>query len=117
MSAQVKPLHHVTLEFSVWPPGEPEATGRREGRHRFLYGVQTWIPAVDHKLEGLVAGDMVEVSLEPEILGMIGVAVEAGCGHFARLAVRIREVRQAEPREVIKALAATVQCCDHCEGH
>ena len=117
MPAQVKPLHHVTLEFSLCPPEELKATGRREGRHRFLYGVQTWIPAVDHKLEGLFEGDMVEVSLAPEILEAIGVAVEAGCRHPARLAVRILEVREAEPREVIKALAAAVHCCDHCEGH
>jgi FKBP-type peptidyl-prolyl cis-trans isomerase (trigger factor) len=117
MSTQVKPFHHVTLEFSLCSPEEPIATGMTEGRHRFLYGVQTWIPAVDHKLEGLFEGDMVEVSLEPEILGAIDVPVEAACGHSARLAVRIIEVRKAEPREVIKALAAAVHCCDHCEGH
>ena len=117
MSTQLKPLHHVTLEFSLSLPEELKATGRREGRHRFLYGVQTWIPALDHRLEGLFEGDMVEVSLEPESLGAIGVAVEAGYEHPARLAVRILEVREAEPREVIKALAATVHCCDHCEGH
>jgi FKBP-type peptidyl-prolyl cis-trans isomerase (trigger factor) len=117
MSIQVKPLHHVTLEFSLFLPEELEATGRKGGRHRFLYGVQTWIPGVDHRLEGLFEGDMVEISLEPENLGAMGVAVEAGCGHPARLAVRIVEVRKAEPREVIKALAATVHCCDHCEGH
>jgi FKBP-type peptidyl-prolyl cis-trans isomerase 2 len=117
MSAQVKPFHHVTLEFSLCLPEELAAAGRREGRHRFLYGIQTWIPAVDQRLEGLVEGDTVEVSLEPEILGALGVAVEAGYGHRARLAVRIVEVRKAEPREVIKILAATVHCCDHCEGH
>jgi len=117
MSAQVKPLHHVTLEFSLCQPEELKATGKRQGRHRFLYGVQTWIPAVDHKLEGLFEGDTVEVSVEPETLGAIGVAVDAGRGHPARLAVRILEVRKAEPREVIKALAAAVHCCDHCEGH
>jgi len=117
MSTQLKPLHHVTLEFSLSLPEELKATGRREGRHRFLYGVQTWIPTVDHKLEGLFEGDMVEVALEPEVLAAIGVAAEAGCGHPATLAVRILEVRQAEPREVIKALAAAVHCCDHCEGH
>jgi FKBP-type peptidyl-prolyl cis-trans isomerase 2 len=117
MSAQVKPLHHVTVEFSLCLPAELKATGRRAGRHRFLYGVQTWIPAVDHRLEDLLEGDMVEVSVEPEVLRAIGVAVEAGYGHPARLAVRILEVRKAEPREVIKALAATVHCCDHCEGH
>jgi hypothetical protein len=117
MSAQVKPLHHVTLEFSLRPPEEAKTTGKKEGRHRFLYGVQTWIPAVDHKLEGLFEGDTVEVSLEPEVLEAIGVAVEAGCGHPGRLAVRILEVRKAEPREVIKALAAAVHCCDHCHGH
>jgi len=117
MPAQVKPLHHVTVEFSLCPREEPAATGIREGRHRFLYGVQTWIPAVDHKLEGLVEGDMVEFSLEPGALRAIGVAIEAGCAHPARLTVRILEVHKAEPREVIKALAATVHCCDHCEGH
>lgn len=117
MSAQVKPLHHVTVEFSLCPPEGLKETGRREGRHRFLYGVQTWIPCLDHKLEGLFEGDMVEVSLEPEILGAIDVPVEAACGHSARLAVRIIEVRKAEPREVIKALAAAVHCCDHCDGH
>jgi FKBP-type peptidyl-prolyl cis-trans isomerase 2 len=117
MCAQVKPLHHVTLEFSLSLPEELKATGRREGRHRFLYGVQTWIPAVDHRLEGLFEGDMIEVSLEPEILGAIGVAVEPGYGNPTRLAVRILEVQTADPREVIKALAAMVHCCDHCEGH
>jgi hypothetical protein len=117
MSAQVKPLHHVTLEFSLCPPEELGAKGRGERRHRFLYGVETWIPAVDQKLEGLSEGDLVEVSLQPEILGAIGVAIEPGCGHPARLAVRILEVRKAEPREVIKALAAAVHCCDHCKGH
>jgi hypothetical protein len=117
MSTQVKPLHHVTLEFSVCPPEEPEATGMREGRHRFLYGVETWIPAVDRELEGLFEGDLVEFSLAPAALGAIGLPFEAGCARPARLAVRILEVRKAEPREVIKALAAMVHCCDHCEGH
>ncbi|HVO84999.1 MAG TPA: hypothetical protein VMU60_11295 [Syntrophobacteria bacterium] len=117
MPAQVKPLHYVTLEFSLRPQEELQGTGRRASRHRFLYGVQTWIPAVDHKLEGLVEGDMVAVALEPEVLGALGVAAEAGWGHAATLTVRILEVRKAEPREVIKALAAAVHCCDHCEGH
>lgn len=117
MSPQVKPLHHVTLEFSLFLPEELKATGIREGRHRFLYGVQTWIPAVDHELEGLVEGDVVEFSLEPAALRTIGVAIEAGCERPARLAVKILEVQKAEPREVIRALAATVHCCDHCEGH
>jgi len=117
MSAQVKPLHHVTVEFSLSPLKEPAATGIREGRHRFLYGVQTWIPAVDHRLDGLFEGDIVEFSLEPAALRASGVAVEPECAHPARLVVRIVEVQKAEPREVVKALAATVHCCDHCEGH
>jgi hypothetical protein len=117
MSAPVKPFHYVALEFSLRLPQELAATGRREGRHRFLYGIQAWIPAVDQRLEGLFEGDMVEVALEPETLAALGVAVDAGCRHPARLAVRILEVRKAEPREVIKTLAGTVHCCDHCEGH
>jgi hypothetical protein len=117
MPTQVKPLHYVTLEFSLRPPEELKGKDRRVGRQRFLYGIQTWIPTVDHKLEGLFEGDMVEVALEPEILGTIGVAAEVECEQPATLAVRILEVRKAEPREVIKALAAAVHCCDHCEGH
>jgi len=117
MSAQVKPLHYVTLEFSLCPREEAKLTSGSAGRHRFLYGVQTWIPTVDHKLEGLFEGDTVEVTLEPGFLGAISASAEEGCGQPATLAVRILEVRKAEPREVIKALAAAVHCCDHCEGH
>ena len=117
MSGRVQHLHHITVEFSLGSPDDPPETDKRRRRHRFLYGVQTWIPAVDHKFEGLVEGDTVELLVEPETLGAIGLAVEAAGASPVKLAVRIVEVRMAEPREVIKALAATVHCCDQCEGH
>lgn len=117
MPRQVRPLRHVTVDFSLHSPGFGRETGVRSGRHRFLYGVQTWIPAVDHKLEGLSEGHVLDLSLEPESLEATALAVGFACEGPVRLEVKILEVQTAEPREVIKALAATVRCCDHCEGH
>ena len=117
MPHQVRPLRHVTVEFSLRSPGHGRETSERRGRHRFLYGVQTWIPAVDHKLEGLSAGHVLEFSLEPEAFEATALAVRSAGEGPISLQVRILEVQPAEPREVIKALAATVRCCDRCEGH
>jgi hypothetical protein len=33
------------------------------------------------------------------------------------LELKIIAVAKAEPKEVVKALAASVNCCDHCGGH
>jgi len=117
MREQIRPLRHVTVDFSLHLPGLGGETGMRSGQHRFLYGVQTWIPAVDHKLEGLSAGDVLDLSLEPEFLKATALAVESPGEGSLRLEVKILEVRTAEPREVIKALAAMVRCCNHCDGH
>jgi NifB/MoaA-like Fe-S oxidoreductase len=33
------------------------------------------------------------------------------------LELKIIAVAKAEPKEVVKALAASVHCCDHCGSH
>jgi hypothetical protein len=116
MAEQVRVLRHVTVEFSLHSPGQGKGTAVTRRRHRFLYGVQSWIPAVDQKLEGLSEGQVLDLSLEPEVLEGTTVGGELVGEGPVRLEVRILGVQTAEPREVVKALAATVHCCDHCEG-
>jgi hypothetical protein len=117
MAEQVRVLRHVTVEFSLHSPGHGGGTAVTRGQHRFLYGVQSWIPVVDGKLEGLSEGQILDLSLQPEALAGTTLGVELAGEGPVRLEVRILGVQTAEPREVIKALAATVHCCDHCEGH
>jgi hypothetical protein len=116
MAEQVRVLRHVTVEFSLHSPVHGRETAVTRGRHRFLYGVQSWIPVVDQKLEGLSEGQVLDLSLEREALEGTALAVPSTGEGPVRLEVRILGVQTAEPREVIKALAAKVHCCDHCEG-
>jgi hypothetical protein len=116
------PLHHVTIEYRL--DDNSEDTGRIEtsGQHRFLYGVESWIDGVDQQLEGLQQGEHLELQLDAEAAAFVVYHLlpqldMAKIKSDLALRVKIVDVVKAEPREVIKALAATVHCCDHCGGH
>jgi len=116
---RVTPLHHVTIEYRLDDNSEDHGSIETSGRHCFLYGIESWIDGVDQKLEGLEEGEHLELILDSE-------AAARTVSHLLPLhkiksspvlQVRIVKVIKAEPSEVVKALAATVHCCDHCGDH
>jgi len=119
MPSRVRPLHYVTVEFRLH---DQDRIIEKSGQHRFLYGVEPWIDGVDQQLENLREGDHLELNLEPDTAAFVasrllsrGEWPEVEKGLAFKL--EVVEVVKAEPKEVVKALAATVQCCDHCGGH
>jgi FKBP-type peptidyl-prolyl cis-trans isomerase 2 len=116
------PLHFVTVEFQFHGKAQGGRNLETGGRHRFLYGVETWIDGVDQRLEGAAEGEKLTLFLEPEDLEgtMSGLFGEEEVSEFEdRLALEltVTKVVKAEEREVVKALAASVTCCSHCGGH
>jgi hypothetical protein len=119
MSAPVMPLHYVTVEFRLH---DKDSMIEKTGQHRFIYGVETWIDGIDQQLENLREGDHLELNLDPDTAPFVASRLlsqekwpklEGGLA----LELEVVEVVKAEPKEVVKALAATVQCCDHCGSH
>jgi len=89
------------------------------GEHRFLYGVESWIDGVDQQLESLEQGEVVELILDPETSAHVASHLLQNNRFVNRLGLELRvvEVAEAEPKDVVKALAASVKCCDHCGNH
>ena len=122
MSVQVMPMHYVTVEFQLQDEQRDSKAIKTSGRHRFLYGVEAWIEGVDQHLESLSEGEDLKLVLEPEAAAFVVSRLLPADTLFQveeklALEVKILEVVKAEPKEVVKALAATVRCCDHCGGH
>jgi len=122
MSSQVMPLHYVTVVFRLHDKDREDRVIEKSGQHRFLYGVEPWIDGVDQQLENLREGEHLELNLDPDAAAYVASRlvsreelpeVERGLA----LELKVVEVVKAEPKEVVKALAATVNCCDHCGGH
>ncbi len=122
MSSQVMPLHYVTVVFRLHDKDRENRVIEKSGQHRFLYGVESWIDGVDQQLENLREGDHLELNLDPDTAAFVASRLlsqeewpklESGLA----LELKVVEVVKAEPKEVVKALAATVHCCDHCGGH
>ena len=122
MSSQVMPLHYVTVVFRLHDKDREDRVIEKSGQHRFLYGVESWIDGVDQQLENLREGDHLELNLDPDTAVFVASRLlsqeewpklESGLA----LELKVVEVVKAEPKEVVKALAATVHCCDHCGGH
>ncbi|MGW8207737.1 MAG: hypothetical protein ACWGO2_01905 [Syntrophobacteria bacterium] len=122
MSSQVMPLHYVTVVFRLHDKDREDRVIEKSGQHRFLYGVESWIDGVDQQLENLREGDHLELNLDPDTAAFVASRLlsqeewpklESGLA----LELKVVEVVKAEPKEVVKALAATVHCCDHCGGH
>ena len=122
MPSHVTPLHHVTIEYRLEDNSGDNGSIETSGQHRFLYGVESWIDGVDQQLEGLQEGEHLELRLDYEAAALViyhlvpHLELPRTKSNLA-LRVKIVEVVKAEPREVIKALAATVHCCDDCGGH
>ena len=119
MSSRVMPLHYVTVEFRLH---DQDKIIEKSGQHRFLYGVEPWIDGLDQQLENLREGDHLKLKPDSDTAALVASRllspeewseVERGLA----LELKVVEVVKAEPKEVVKALAATVQCCDHCGGH
>ena len=122
MPMRVTALHHVTVDFCLRSRTEPDGACVAAGRHRFLYGVESWIAGIDQQLEGLAEGESLELLLESETGSLVASHLSprdelAEVEQRLSLELKIVQVEKAEPREVIKALAASVRCCDHCGGH
>ena len=122
MSVQVMPMHYVTVEFQLQDEERESEAIKTSGQHRFLYGVEAWIEGVDQHLESLREGEDLKLVLEPEAAAFVVSRLLPADRIFEvekslALEVKIVEVVKAEPKEVIKALAASVKCCDHCGSH
>lgn len=122
MAMQVTPLHYVTVEFRLYDEKQENRAMEASGQHRFLYGVESWIDGVDQRLESLAEGEYLELVLESEAAAFV-VSHLLHQDEFPQvdirlmLELRIVEVVKADPKEVVKALAASVTCCDHCGSH
>jgi hypothetical protein len=122
MSAHVMPLHYVTVEFRLHDKDQKDGIIEKSGQHRFLYGVEPWIDGVDQRLENLREGDHLELNLDSDAAEFVASRLlpQAEWSKVERgltLELKVVEIAKAEPKEVVKALAATVNCCDHCGGH
>jgi hypothetical protein len=122
MTTKVMPLHFVTVQFRLHAKGENSKAKVTAGEHRFLYGVESWIEGVDQQLESLPEGETLELLLEAEVARVVarnlqGALEFTGTDEPLVLELRVLKVVKAEPREVVKALSASVHCCDHCGGH
>ena len=122
MSIQVMPMHYVTVEFQLQDEDRDNKAINTSGQHRFLYGIESWIEGVDHHLESLREGEDLKLVLEPEAAVLVAsqlLPLDRLSDMKKKLAleVKIVEVVKAEPKEVVKALAASVKCCDHCGSH
>ena len=122
MTTSVMPLHFVTVQFWLYAEGENSKARVTAGKHRFLYGIESWLEGIDQQLESLPEGETLELLLEAEAARAVAFNLQ-GAGDFTVtdeplvLELRVVEIVKAEPREVVKALAASVHCCDHCGGH
>jgi hypothetical protein len=119
---RVTPLHYVTVDFRLRSEGDLGGALELTGRHRFLYGVEAWLEGVDQRLENLGTGETLELLLEPgadgpAICRLLGPDQAVEARQHLTLELRVIQVVKAEAREVVRALAATVRCCDHCGGH
>ena len=122
MSIQVMPMHYVTVEFQLRDEDRASRAINTSGQHRFLYGVESWIEGVDQHLESLREGEDLKLVLEPEAAVLVAsqlVPLDRPSEMKQKLALELKivEIVKAEPKEVVKALAASVKCCDHCGSH
>jgi hypothetical protein len=119
---RVTPLHYVTVEFRLQGESEADHTKETSGQHRFLYGVESWIDGIDQQLESLSEGEVLELLLEPATAAHVAYHLlrqdeQQEVDERMVLELKIIAVAKAEPKEVVKALAASVHCCDHCGSH
>ena len=122
MSIQVMPMHYVTVEFQLQDEDRHNRAIKTSGQHRFLYGVESWIEGVDQRLQSLREGEDLKLILEPEAAVLVASQLlppdrQSEMKNKLALEVKIVKVVKAEPQEVVKALAASVHCCDHCGSH
>lgn len=118
----VTPLHYVTVEFRLQGESEADHTNETSGQHRFLYGVESWIDGIDQQLESLSEGEVLKLLLEPDTAAHVAYHLlrqddQQNMDERMVLELKIIAVTKAEPKEVVKALAASVHCCDHCGSH
>jgi FKBP-type peptidyl-prolyl cis-trans isomerase 2 len=113
------PMHYVTVAFQLHGENIENRDIKVTGEHRFLFGVESWIEGVDQKLENLEEGEVLELILDPETAAHVASHLlhESSVEKLLEMELRVVEVVKAEPREVVKALAASVKCCDHCGSH
>jgi FKBP-type peptidyl-prolyl cis-trans isomerase 2 len=119
---RVTPLHYVTVEFRLQGESEADHTRETSGQHRFLYGVESWIDGIDQQLESLSEGEALKLLLEPDTAAHVAYHLlrqddQQEVDKRMVLELKIIAVAKAEPKEVVKALAASVHCCDHCGSH
>jgi FKBP-type peptidyl-prolyl cis-trans isomerase 2 len=109
-------MHYVTVQFSLHGGNLLKRDKEVRGEHRFLYGIESWIDGVDQQLESLEEGAVLELVLDTATSAHVVSHLLQGDVAEKRLALELRvvEVVKAEPREIVKALAASVKCCDHC---
>ena len=117
--ARVTPMHYVTVEYRLHGENVEDQNLGVTGEHRFLYGVESWIDGVDQQLESLKEGEVLELIMDQETSAHVTFHLlnEARLEKPLALELRVARVVKAEPREVVKALAASVKCCDHCGSH
>ena len=122
MATEVMPLHYVTVAFRLYDEKQENQAMEASGQHRFLYGVESWIEGGDQRLESLTEGQYLELTLESEAAAFVASKLlhqdeVPQVDIPLMLELRIVEVVKADPKEVVKALAASVSCCDHCGSH
>ena len=117
--ARVTPMHYVTVKYRLHGENVEDHNLEVAGEHRFLYGVESWIDGVDQQLESLKEGEVLELIMDLETSAHVAFHLlnENRLEKPLALELRVAEVVKAEPKEVVKALAASVKCCDHCGGH
>ena len=127
MPPQATPVEALRKISVVFEAGSAEGRTDTEldpKRAEFIFGIgTTGLTALEAKLAGKQVGDTVAFSLDP---GQLPAVAGHLCRHMPKipdggdpvyLRVRIEDVRVADNREVVKAMADTSACGEGCCGH
>lgn len=82
----------------------------RENSVKFIWGVQSWIPGLDELLKGLGIGESATFDLSHG-------EEEAADQPTTRITVTVESVEPVSQKEVVRALAESVECGCGCGGH
>ncbi len=116
----IGPMTKVGLEIAIEPPpGNPAETVSRVS-FDFIFGIGVdGLSGLEMHLSGRKAGETIMVEVEPgamdELMGHLGCNLMKTIAQRPPFVIKIlvKSVTPAEPREVVRAMAANTECgCD-----
>ena len=121
---KVGPLKKITLSWEAGsgPDGIDLTSG--SGLFEFIYNLGPWgLSPFEYELAGKAVGDSISIRIKNGQVAEILEHLEALLPDLPResaslhLRFKVLKITPADPGEVIKAMAETASCKDHCCGH